>query len=199
MTTSGTVTVQQDFLVRSGDEETLSVYLRHGLNQCGTVRVQNLDTSNYLTSAGAWQAAAADVFTAASATFTLHSLAFDVESATDIGANDTTLRVQFNVADGALFTCHFDTFAITATTTLSIPRPVALFPGNVRLIDTSLSPDLETDLTMLTDDEWHVHLKGYPTAKRFPGMFPKLGKKLPEWRERFLPEALARAAEWEKQ
>lgn len=49
----------------------------------------------------------------------------------------------------------------------------------------------------LVDDEWHVHLKGYPSARRFKGFFPELEKRSEEWRDRFLPEALARAEEWE--
>ena len=156
VTASGTNSIHSDFLVRSGDEQTLSVWARASFSSAGFVTVQNLDTGNYLTSAGAWQGVAADVFEAdAGGSFVLETLAFDMEDSETVGNVITSVRITLRQAD-VTASVWFDTFSFTGTTTVPIPRPVELFVGNVRLVDTSLSPPLETPLTMLTEAAWQA-------------------------------------------
>lgn len=152
VTTTGTVSLDQDFLMAAGAEATLSLYARATFTSAGFVTVQNLDTGNYLTSAGAWQVASADVFEVdAGGSFVLETITFDMESAAEIGASSTTLRVILR-QDDVTAQVWFDTFSLTSTTTLQIPRPV--FINYVNLVDTSQTPDLETPLIPLTEDGW---------------------------------------------
>lgn len=152
VTASGTVVMSQDFLMVSGSEVTLSLYVRASFSSAGFVTVQNLDTGNYLTSAGAWQAAQADVFTAsAGGSFVAKTITFDMESAATIGAASTTLRVICRQAD-VTASVWFDTFSLTSSNSVQMPRPASI--DHVNLVDTAQSPDLETPLSPLTDDMW---------------------------------------------
>lgn len=152
VTATGTASLDQDFLMAAGSEATLSLYGRATFTSAGFVTVQNLDTGNYLTSAGAWQVAPADVFEIdAGGTFVLETLTFDMESAAEIGASSTTLRIILR-QDDVTAQVWFDTFSLTSTTTLQIARPT--FINYVNLVDTSQTPDLETPLIPLTEDGW---------------------------------------------
>jgi len=118
------------------------------------VRVRNLTTTNYLTASGNWQTLPDDIFEAdAGVSFVEETLTFTVESAAAVGATACTLRVSFR-GENTGNTAWFDTFAISATSGIPIPRPVVV--EDVRIVDTSQSPDLELSLTMLTDQAWEA-------------------------------------------
>ena len=150
----GDAVIYRDFTVLSGEEVTVSVWGRATFTSTGFVRVRNLTTTNYLTASGNWQTLPDDIFEAdAGVSFVEETLTFTVESAAAVGATACTLRVSFR-GENTGNTAWFDTFAISATSGIPIPRPVVV--EDVRIVDTSQSPDLELSLTMLTDQAWEA-------------------------------------------
>ena len=148
----GIATIYRDFTILAGSQATITVWIKAGTPPGGVTRVQCLETSHYLTSAGAWQTASADLFTGATGAFAIHALTFNAETAPVVGADLATLRVTFYI-DSFSTPGWFDTFSLANPTNLSnVARPV--FIDHVHLVDTAPTPDLETPLTMLTESAW---------------------------------------------
>jgi len=151
---SSTSYIYRDFLVFSGTAATLSLYVQTVLvNPEGDVRVQCIETQNYLNSSGDWTSVQSNVFSATTDSWELKTISFDVEEQSVVGAATATLRVTFSVDDAAIAEAFFDTFSLAnAVNVINIPRPVYL--DHVNLLDTSVNPDQEIPLTPLTDDAW---------------------------------------------
>ena len=175
---SGTASTWLDYLVQPGEELTISVYTYAGFTTTGFVRVQNLDTGNYLNSSGDWVGASDPALDAiespAGAAFVFKTLTFDVETENLEGATTTTLRIMFRKNDNT-FSAWFDTFSLTGRSTVSIPRPVYL--DRVNLLDSSVTPAQEIPMISLTDDAWaRLPLKDqtspWPTSVYYNPTFP---------------------------
>ena len=175
---SGTCSTWRDYLVQPGEELTLTVYTYAGFTVTGFVRVQNLDTGNYLDSAGDWVGASDPFLDAiespAGAAYVLKTLTFDVESDNLEGATTTTLRIMFRHS-GTAFSAWFDTFSLVGRSTVPIPRPVYL--DRVNILDTTVTPAQEIPLIPLTDDAWaRLPLKDqtspWPTSAYYNPTFP---------------------------
>jgi len=152
VTLTGTNALYADFTVWAGSSLTISVYTYATFTSAGRVSVQNRDTGNFLTSAGGWQPTSAEVFSSpAGIAFVLKTLTFDVEDAPAGGAPTYTLRVKLH-QDSVTATVYFDTFSLDGIAAVPIPRPV--FLDHVNLIDTSVTPETEIPLVMLTEDAW---------------------------------------------
>jgi len=149
----GTAAAYRDFTVFSGNEATFSLYMRGAGGTDAIVQVRCQETGHYLTSAGAWQSAAVSLFTQSAAVFALKTVTFDVEDALVTLGETCTLRVIFAI-DSFTVDGYFDTLTMSNSVPdiVDIPRPV--FIENVNLINTSLSPELETPLIQLTDAGW---------------------------------------------
>jgi hypothetical protein len=94
--TSGaeTLYVYQDIVVRAGQRNTLSLQLRGDGTHTARVRLQCLETGNWLQSGGASWGAAANVFTRTAATFNKETVSFTTESFATTLSDLITLRVQ---------------------------------------------------------------------------------------------------------
>ena len=93
--------VRYDYAVRSGERLQVRAYLQSDTVQPLKVRVQNLHSGKYLTNAGAWQTAVAEVFSQTSSGWVLNTRAFNVESRAALAGLDTaTLRITVRL-DGA--------------------------------------------------------------------------------------------------
>ena len=147
--------IQRDFTFKCGAQAVLAIWMHADNAGQGHVQITGVETGHYLQPDGTWDNTVDDVFDAPlSVSFVASTLTFDLEAAAVVGAETCTLRVKFyNTA--AVGSAWFDTFSIvTDSAGLSIPRPERLYAGNVRLLNTALTPELETDLTMLTDAGW---------------------------------------------
>lgn len=171
--------ISQDFVFRSGAEAVLTIWTSADAALLGHVQITGVETGHYLQpTTGAWDNTADDVFDAAnSGTFVASTLTFDLEAESVVGSPTCTLRVKFyNTA--AVGTSWYDTFSIvTDAAGISIPRPERLFSGNVRLINTALSPEFESDLTMMTDEQWQAQpqkdlTSSQPTHWHYEPTFP---------------------------
>ena len=151
--TSGTAAVYRDFVVAAGAEVTISAWLMSDFTNNGFVSVRNQTTNSYLNSSGAWVLSGDSVFVApAGIVFVQSTKTFTVESAAVVGAETCTLRVRLR-NDLSNFNSWFDTFEFESQGLVSgIPRPV--FLDHVNLIDTSVTPETEIPLVMLTEDAW---------------------------------------------
>ena len=151
----GTAQADRDFTVFCGNEATITLYMRGAGGNPAITRLQCVETSHYLTSAGLWQAGSSDLFTQSAAAFAAKTLTFDVEDALVVGADTCTLRVTFYI-DSFLTDGYYDTFSLSNAVpeVVDIPRPVSAENMTVKLVNTSLSPELETPLIMHTDDSW---------------------------------------------
>lgn len=151
----GTGSIYRDFTVFSGTSATFSIYMYGNAATACVVRVLCVETAHYLTSAGAWQTASADVFSQTASAWTAKTITFNVEDEAIVSADIATLRVTL-YADSFAAPAYFDTLvlanAVAAAPLINIPRPV--FIDHVNLIDTSTSPDTEIPLTSFTDDAW---------------------------------------------
>jgi hypothetical protein len=83
----------QDLIVRSGERRQLDCWLRGDAAVSARVRVQNLQTGKYLTSAGAWDAAAQDVGSQLAAAWAQVTRSYTVESYDTCQALTVTLRI----------------------------------------------------------------------------------------------------------
>lgn len=112
---AGTAAFYFDVVVKSGWTYTVEAYARGTTGPpAGVARleIQNLDTKKYLTSGGAWQAAAVDWTTESNTSYVQKTLPFTVESYAACGWRDTvTLRLRFyNTVASSL--AYFDDIAI---------------------------------------------------------------------------------------
>jgi hypothetical protein len=156
---SGTAAFEREFSVRPGDRVAISFY--GYASQAGGASgliVRNTATTNYVTSEGEWQSD--EAFCVATPEpnniFALRTFSFNVEDSdvigTVVGSSPCELLVRFSTT-GAI--ARIDTFTLTAKGGLQIARPPSFSDGDVRLVDTSLSPDLELPLRMFTDAAWN--------------------------------------------
>ena len=89
------VRVYQDITARSGEKRRIDAWLVGDGTANGVgIRIQNLRTGRYLTSAGAWQTTATNCLSRTTATYGQVNLSYTVESFTRCHSDLVTLRVE---------------------------------------------------------------------------------------------------------
>ena len=151
--TGVTFTTYRDFVCKTGEYRTISLYLAAAAIGAGGVLVHCIETNNELNPDGTWEPNGGGLLFWGSdaATFVLNSLTFRTETAAIVGADTCTLRVTFKQTSG-INALWIDTFSFAAAGYISVPRPVNADGLSVYLIDTSADPDFEYPLTKLTED-----------------------------------------------
>lgn len=176
----GTASAYKDYAAFSGKSSSLSIYyLCNGAPAVAGMIVQCVETGHYLTSAGAWQAASTyAISNSLHASFFQTTLSFTTEAAALVGSDTCTLRVTLDHQDTP--GVFWDTLSLSQTLTnvitptIQIPRP--LYIETVNLLNTNVSPTLETPLNKLDAAGWsRVPLKDqtstYPTDWHYmPGL-----------------------------
>lgn len=112
---SGVGQAQRDYVVAAGKLYTIAVSLRGtaAASAVAKFRVYNVQTGNYLTSAGAWTATPTDLFTEATDTYDDESLEFTVESYATCQADKMSLRIICYCDDDG--SAYFDDIALYPT------------------------------------------------------------------------------------
>lgn len=107
----------REIQVRSGQRLTIIAWIR-GATATGRVEVSCVQTGKYLTSGAVWQVSPVDVFTHATSTYTLKTLAFRMETI-DLcqGMPEVTLRIKCYVTNEA-GSATFDSLAVFPTVNL---------------------------------------------------------------------------------
>ena len=90
---TGSASIYRDTTVRAGERLTLEAWLAGDGTASARIRVQNLQTGKYLTSAGAWQVAAADVDSRSIASYAQTLKDFTVEGYAVCQVPTVTLRI----------------------------------------------------------------------------------------------------------
>ena len=104
---TGTAARYQDITVRSGQRLYLDAWCRAASSGTARIRIYNLTTAKYLTSAAAWQTASTDAATETGTSYVQKTLAFTVESWATCQASTVTLRVTL-ACEGATGIAYFD-------------------------------------------------------------------------------------------
>lgn len=91
---TGTAVEYKDFTVRSGQRLKIDTWIRGDGDAACEVRIQNLQTANYLTAAGAWSATPQTALANASTSYSNASLTFTVEDYATCRSDTVVLRVS---------------------------------------------------------------------------------------------------------
>lgn len=105
---ASTSSAYQDIRVRAGERLVITAELKGGGANAVRLRIQNLQTGNYLTGALAWQAAATDVFTETGAAFaTKGPSAFTVESSPTYRPDLQVMTLRITILNDTASTTMF--------------------------------------------------------------------------------------------